>query len=536
MNFETKKTEDSKNLQQSAKNLQQSAKKEQIKSLTIKRTVNPSDKLVTLLKFIQDNKHWAAQGTDQWRADRMYCIGGSEISTVMGINPFDKKVDIIARKLALTHFSGNSATRWGNLFEGVSERLFKILFLFGGDIYNIGSIPHKTINEHRYSPDGLCIMQINNQEKIVLLEFKSPYSSVPTSKVPKHYLPQVKAGLCTIDIADTCVFVNNMFRKCALSQLDFSIDYDDQYHRDTDAKFNGINAAIVNGIIFLYVDKYKITEFNKQYNEFIRIVSNCNSGSDNSNNEYDSDNSDSEDNYIVYNSYNYNSNDSDRDSNIDPVFDNDLERNIYYEQSSKEEQLFYKIYPSLYTFNNTNTTDNKYKTYKENMIDFGDKQELFDQMLKLYKTDDAVSIISPKYMKPSISTAARQDLKSTFVISQELEHMMTKNHFDNICKQYDAQTYIDKFIKQCVKNDNIPIGYLPWKLFRSSNIIVDKDPCFLDAIKEDITSTIEVTKTILANATTNYEKAVLLNTYFEDNYISKKYINAARGYSFYTIV
>jgi hypothetical protein len=487
------------------------------------------DKKTTLIKFVEDNKHLARQGTEEWKIDRMYSIGGSEIATVIGVNPFNTKVGIIAQKLALTHFSGNNATRWGNLFEDMTEKLFKIIFLScenDGEIYSIGSIPHKTINEHRYSPDGLCVMTICGQEKMVLLEFKSPYGSVPTAKVPKHYLPQVKAGLCTIDIADVCVFVNNMFRKCSLSQLDFSIDYDTRYHRDSAVKLRGINSTIANGIIFLYVDKYKIPEFSKQYDEFIRTnhgnVVECNA---------DNNTSDSDDDYVVYNSNNNYTDNSDRDSNPDTVFDNDLDKNTYYDNG---QHIFYKIYPNLFAYN---TNEHKPEKYKENMIDFGDKQEMFNQMLELYKSNNEHhNIISSKYMKPQINKAAIATAaakKSTFIIPPELEHIKSNKYSDKICKQYDIQKCIDHFIKQCIKNDNIPIGYLPWKLFRSSNIIVDKDPHFLENIKHDITSTIEVTKNILANATTDYEKAVLLNNYFEDNDISKKYINARQDISDY---
>ena len=485
--------------------------------------VDNKSKKTTLIKFIENNKHLARQGTEEWKIERMYSIGGSEIATIIGVNPFNTKLGIIAQKLALTHFNGNNATRWGNLFEDMTEKLFKIVFLScenDGEIYSIGSVPHKTINEHRYSPDGLCVMTIRGKEKMVLLEFKSPYGSVPTSKVPKHYLPQVKAGLCTIDIADVCVFVNNMFRKCHLSQLDFSVEYDMRYHRDSEVKRRGINSAIANGIIFLYINKYKISEFSKQYEEFIRTSNDGTCDTDNSDNDY-----------VVYNSNDNDTNDSDRDNDSDIIFNNDLDKNTYYDDG---QHLFYKIYPNIFAYN---TGQHNIESYKKNMIDFGDKNDIFNQMLELYKANNEHhNIISSKYMKPQINRFAVEsaaDKKSTFIIPSELEHIKSNKYLDKICKQYDIQKCINHFIKQCIKNDNIPIGYLPWKLFRSSNIIVDKDPDFLENIKHDIISTIELTKNILANATTDYEKAVLLNNYFEDNEISKKYIDAEQNISEY---
>jgi hypothetical protein len=462
-------------------------------------TITPT---ATLRKFIDNNKHLAVQGSEEWKANRMNSIGGSEIASVIGQNPYSTRLNVIAQKLALTYFNGNAATRWGNLFESMAEKLFKIIFLScerSNAVYNIGSIQHKTIVEHKYSPDGLCVMTINGQEKIVLIEFKSPYGMVPTSKVPKHYLPQVKAGLCTIDIADTCIFVSNMFRKCTIRQLDFSIDYDTRYHGDSAVKLKGITSAIANGIIFLYIDKYKIPEFTRQYEEFIRINGATDTVYDN-NDQYATSNSD----------YTGSSDD-------DIIFTNGLDRNAYYDTG---QDLFYKIYPNLYAYNT-----GKFEYYGKNMIDFGDKHMIFNQMLELYKADNEHnSIISAKYMNPQINSAAIT--KSTFLVPPELNHIKSGQNLDKICKQYDIQKCIDYFIKQCIKKDAIPIGYLPWKLFRSSNIFVDRDPHFLEGIKDDLTNTIKITKNILANATTDREKATLLNKYFEGNPVSKPFIDA----------
>jgi hypothetical protein len=66
-----------------------------------------------------------------------------------------------------------------------------------------------------YSPDGLgCV-----DGQIVLFEFKCPYSRMPGNSVPVHYLPQVKYGMCVIDICDTALFIEGVFRACTAEQL-----------------------------------------------------------------------------------------------------------------------------------------------------------------------------------------------------------------------------------------------------------------------------------------------------------------------------
>ncbi len=122
-----------------------------------------------LSKFISDNSHLAEQGSKKWLEERQYIIGGSEIATVIGKNKYSTVQNLIAQKIGITSFTGNTATRWGNLFENMTELIFQILFLNGNRIHSTGSIQNKEIESHRYSPDGLCIMKLMNKLMIILL-------------------------------------------------------------------------------------------------------------------------------------------------------------------------------------------------------------------------------------------------------------------------------------------------------------------------------------------------------------------------------
>src|SRR6187402_2427396 len=116
------------------------------------------DKVAVLEDFIQVNQGFAKQGTTQWLNDKKYIIGGSEMAVMANCNRFVNKCELIAQKVGIDPFVGNTATRWGNLFENISELLFETIFLRNNNkIQSTGSIPHKNVKNHRYSPDGLCV-------------------------------------------------------------------------------------------------------------------------------------------------------------------------------------------------------------------------------------------------------------------------------------------------------------------------------------------------------------------------------------------
>lgn len=324
-----------------------------------------SKKIEIIETFINNNIDAAVQGSKQWLDDRRFIIGGSEISTIIGCNSFSNLEGLIAQKVNLISFKGNTATRWGNLFENVSELLFSTMF--NNKIYNTGSIQNKTIENHRYSPDGLCVVRFNDKQKITLLEFKSPFSSVPAAKIPKHYLPQVKAGLCTIDIAETALFVNNMFRKCSLKQLDFSIDYDNEYHRDTELKLKGIESAIANGIILFSISNENMHLFEEKFNGLNNTFrgSAC---------EYACESDDESDTEII----------------------------------DDGSSIMYKIKKAIES---------------KTLIDFGiENKKIFDQFLELYKGDN--SFINIKCVKPQIN----KDIKSNFIIPDELNYILNEEY------------------------------------------------------------------------------------------------------------
>jgi hypothetical protein len=441
-----------------------------------------------LKNFIELNKNLAVQGSTQWLNERKHIIGGSEISVITGENRFTTLESLIAQKIGLTHFNGNKATRWGNLFEDVTELMFKSIFLPDGTIYNTGSIQHKDIINHKYSPDGLCIVKYLENgkcvKKITLLEFKSPMSTVPNGKVPKYYLPQVKAGMCTIDIVDRSIFVNNMYRKCSLKHLDFSIKYNN--FSDTAIKLKNIEDTIANGIILFYLPEENLDKFNELFKEFERQKR--------EDAELLSQYEEIEPEFNSLALYFENMNECDM-KNYDTDSIDECDKDV------KSDSILRNIKSVIKSFNHDLNKSNLNKDYKK-LIDLGKiDEELFEEFLTLYKPDKDSSIFSVKYIKPQLNRKVFEEklnLKTlNLKISDELKYVKEAKYLNTIIKKYNYKNTINNFMNKCEKTNNIPIAVLPWKLFKSDIIIVEKEENYLNDLKDKIDNTVNIIKEIL---------------------------------------
>jgi YqaJ-like viral recombinase domain len=203
-----------------------------------------------------------AQGSRQWLAGRGGGIGGSELSTIDDVNPWRKMRELLASKLHLPEgkFDGSIATRWGNIFEPMLQIYVELMI--NARVYETGNIPGVIRNSQgrrvqNYSPDGVALVQKENfrylidntaqkhslaqpsnnkkfrdlpDELILLLEFKNPYMRIPKGEIKEHYVSQPKGGMCTIPITEAALFVDGVFRKCAISSFDLGARYDTGFH------------------------------------------------------------------------------------------------------------------------------------------------------------------------------------------------------------------------------------------------------------------------------------------------------------------
>lgn len=152
------------------------------------------------------------QHSKEWIEDKQYRVGGSTISTFMGLNYFKSISDLILEKTGQNEFHANSSMHHGNLFEELIKQYMEMVYdckILGEDLYMVKG-------DHLcYSPDGLCVIKLapDAPPMTVLMEFKCPASRKPTKTPPKQYVPQVQMGLEFCDNADIGMLVEAVFKR-----------------------------------------------------------------------------------------------------------------------------------------------------------------------------------------------------------------------------------------------------------------------------------------------------------------------------------
>ncbi len=393
-------------------------------------------------EFIKSAGAAPAQKSAEWYLLKSKTIGGSEIATVMGDNPFKKVKDLIAEKIGICEhpFTGNIATRWGNTFEGLTREWTQRVLLMDEHIQETGSLAG-TIDRQRYSPDGLGIVRLINEEDqldyyIVLFEFKSPFRSLPDGKIPKQYRPQTQTGMMTIPMVDLSIFVSNCFRKCSIKDIGFNMTYDTNFHSGDltkkitkKQKFTNVLAC---GIIGFYQTK-------ENYDLALTMCG-------------------------------YNS-DTDSDSDFNAVFNKPENTNTASNYSNTE----YDIDLLMGT--------------RETILDFGTvKSKMLDRLFELCEEKRIQLIYYPMILNQEAINELEfiQDHKKTKPVTRIYPKKMIK-------------LQLDQFESHCEDNEYYPIGYLPWKLLKSDIIIDVRDEDWQTKIEPVITDTLQKIDEILAH-------------------------------------
>ena len=220
--------------------------------------------------------HLPKQKSAGWYADRETSIGGSELSTILGVNKHKKFYAFVYEKVGITEApdSDNPNFLWGNLFENVHGHI--LTHIFSIKIEDFGSIPWRDEKSgFRVSPDGffaaslrqmLAGPAIDNRDeflaqlppntdldtpRVFVLELKSPARrKIDKSSIPETYQPQVFAELCIDDCVEFALFSECLFKRCSYA------DYEDSEH--STASFVAVGGDRVNslplymGIIHFY--------------------------------------------------------------------------------------------------------------------------------------------------------------------------------------------------------------------------------------------------------------------------------------------
>ena len=170
------------------------------------------NKMAKLEEFIEANSHLPEQGSEQWLKDRLFTIGGSEMSVITGDNPYKNIRGLIEQHIGTKTFKGNINTIWGSILEDLVVQILE--GLWHARIFETGSLKG-VVEGQKYSPDGLVYLSF--WDMIILLEIKCAVRRIAGKSVPKMYLPQIYTGLDTIPLADKAIFVDAMFRRCSLA-------------------------------------------------------------------------------------------------------------------------------------------------------------------------------------------------------------------------------------------------------------------------------------------------------------------------------
>ena len=177
---------------------------------------NSNEDLTNKIKFfLENNKNNPSQKTEEWYEFRKKRIGGSEMHYICNLKPTNITTFIngflkgkIERKNMFI-----PQCQFGILFENEINHFTKLKF--NTEIYEIGVVQYDKINNISYSPDGVGIID----NKIVLFEFKCPFSRVPDKEIKFDYKCQINTGLNVISMCEKCYYCECEFKKCSLNDL-----------------------------------------------------------------------------------------------------------------------------------------------------------------------------------------------------------------------------------------------------------------------------------------------------------------------------
>jgi hypothetical protein len=221
------------------------------------------------------------QHSRDWELARIFRIGGSSLGTIQGLNRFSSVYKLIGERIGIFKFVGGIPLQWGNLFEDVIKRFVEHdrgCEILGEDLYV------ECHSDMSYSPDGLAVMDIvdeymfeeetyvdtpNGRERrvemvvtavpktaIVLVEFKCPYSRLPSGSIPESYVSQVKMGLELLEVASVGLYIEGVFRRCTWEQLGNNPLFD----RTLVPKSSG-RLPLAYGIIGFYIDRVALDAY-----------------------------------------------------------------------------------------------------------------------------------------------------------------------------------------------------------------------------------------------------------------------------------
>ena len=211
-----------------------------------------------LKRVLDQYKLVPSQRSVDWFEKRKRTIGGSEIHYISSENSSGKVKQLLNNKFEKRKFI--IPCQFGILFE---EEIKKISEQhLNCNIYDVGNIKSPNIKYLSFSPDGLGVIK----NEIVLFEFKCPYSRIPNNTIKNEYLQQMQLGLYILPFCNKCLYIEAVFKKCPLEQLNDPTSY---YDFCSNEKKIYTSEQVSNGIIILCCNNEKDNNKNKKIQDFV---------------------------------------------------------------------------------------------------------------------------------------------------------------------------------------------------------------------------------------------------------------------------
>jgi putative phage-type endonuclease len=170
------------------------------------------------------NIHQPVQKSQEWYEMRNTMVSASDFGTVLGVNPYSGRNEVLKKKCGDSTFMTNAAMQWGNKYENVAVLVYERRN--NVSVLEFGCIRHPFISFLGASPDGITL-------EGTMLEIKCPTSRKITGIPPEYYWCQVQGQLevCELDRCD--------FLECSFKEYEAN-----EYNNDVNSHEKGVIAEL----------------------------------------------------------------------------------------------------------------------------------------------------------------------------------------------------------------------------------------------------------------------------------------------------
>lgn len=383
------------------------------------------------------------QGSDEWfklkygtdKKKNMGSIGGSEISIIAGDNKYCNINKFIKQRSGIDDiYIDNKYTRWGIVFEPQIQKLVEIFM--SCKIKNTGSV-QGAVPHHRYSPDGLATIDL------LCYPFKetnlSEEQNIIINPVKKDENEQISYQPFNVLLE----------YKCPLSRIPQGYIPKEYLPQILSGLCDLVNLCDIRIALFVNASfrkcSYKDWKYNSIYDEDYHASDKA---------EYNKD--------IIKKEY------------IKPIALGGIF--IYI---SFENYIYEPLGDTNYEKNIRRFIFNRGLQGSEKLLDFGSCEErYFNIVMKMLKNNE----VEAYYINPRIYP---DELK-------KIKLLETQQKYNIKTQKFKRSKQIRKFKTWCNKQNYIPIGYIPWKLFKCDMLLQNINPTYLDKHKDKIIEVIKI--------------------------------------------